>query len=64
MDGLISYFPESDVARQLAGGGGCWVAATLTSPSPSPDPYPYGLRCCHYYNWVYIKGLFISARLA
>ena len=25
MDGLISYFPESDVAvvRQLAGGGGC-----------------------------------------
>ena len=34
MDGLISYFPESDVAvvRQLAGGG---VAATLTS-SPRP----------------------------
>ena len=41
------------------GGGGL----PPLSPPP-PDPYPYGLRCCHYYNWVYIKGLFISARLA
>ena len=51
MDGLISYFPESDVAvvRQLAGGGG---GLPPLSPPP-PDPYPYGLRCCHYYNWVY-----------